>query len=368
MAAVTIKDIAEQLGVSPATVSLALNGRHGVNEDTRNSVLNLAKQLGYRSAASKRIASQLGNINFLIYRKSGRILTNTQFFTRLIEAVEKAARAHSCQLTIIYCNGQEQLSSCIDEAVAGQSLGILMLGTEMEQDDLPFVENAPLPIVVLDNELSGSTLDMVSIHNFDGVWRAVAYLFEHGWQDIGYLRSCVPITNFEMRYMAYAYALHHFGSELDTEKVYELAPTLEDAQKDMQRLLKQGAKIPRALIADNDLIALGAARALQEAGLRIPEDVALIGFDNIPLAEFFQPSLSSIEVSCKDLGQRAVEALLWRIKNSKATPQNTAIGTKLILRESTKRMEDNTSSGSTGSSESIDSIGNAEYAASLEDN
>ncbi len=342
MAAVTIKDIAEQLGVSPATVSLALNGRHGVNEETRLSVLNLANELGYRGTASKKSTkstSGQGTINFLIYRKSGRILTNTQFFTRLVEAVEKAARAHRCQLTITYCEGQEQLSSCIAEAAASQAIGILMLGTEMEQDDLPIVESTALPIVVLDNELSGSTLDMVSIHNLDGVWRAVAYLHAQGFDDIGYLRGSVPITNFEMRYMGYAYALHHFGGELDNAKVYELSPTLEDAQKDMQALLEQGEKVPRALLADNDLIALGAMRAMKEKGLRIPEDVAIIGFDNIPLAEYARPSLCSIEVSCEDLGRRAVETLLWRIQNPKATPQNIATGTKLVIRESVSRAE-----------------------------
>ena len=339
MATVTIKDIAEQLGVSPATVSLALNGRHGVNEETRLSVLNLANELGYKGTTIKKITQHQGIINFLIYRKSGRILTNTQFFTHLIEAVEKAARANRCQLTITYCDGQDNLQTSIAEAAAGQSIGILMLGTEMEQNDLTFVEKSSLPIVILDNELVASSLDMISIHNLDGVWRAVEYLSTQGFHNIGYLRSSVPITNFAMRYMGYTYALHHFGGELDTAKVYKLSPTIEDAQKDMQSLLEQGIKVPRALLADNDLIALGAMRALQEKGLRIPEDVAIIGFDNIPLAEYTRPSLCSIEVSCEDLGCRAVETLLWRIQNPTATPQNIATGTKLVIRESVGRAE-----------------------------
>ena len=89
MATVTIKDIAEQLGVSPATVSLALNGRPGVNEETRLAVLNLANRLGYRGTTSKKAVAPQGVINFLIYRKSGSIITSTQFFTRLVVAVEK---------------------------------------------------------------------------------------------------------------------------------------------------------------------------------------------------------------------------------------------------------------------------------------
>lgn len=145
MATVTIKDIAEQLGVSPATVSLALNGRPGVNEETRLAVLNLANRLGYRGTTSKKAVAPQGVINFLIYRKSGSIITSTQFFTRLVVAVEKAARAHHYTLTITYCDGQDQLASCIAEAAAAQASGILMLGTEMEHDDLPLVASAPFP-------------------------------------------------------------------------------------------------------------------------------------------------------------------------------------------------------------------------------
>ena len=335
MANVTIKDIAEKLGVSPATVSLALNGRHGVNEETRMSVLNLANQLGYRNTTAKKAPPHQGVINFLIYRKSGRIVTNTQFFTRLIESVEQATRAHRYALTITYCTGQDQLPDCIQEAADAQSLGILVLGTEMEQDDLPILEKASIPVVVLDNELPASSLDMISIHNLDGVWRAVHHLQQRGLTDIGYLRSSVPITNFEMRYMGYIYSIYHaMGKEPDTQKSFPLSPTVDGAKEDMAAILKEGTKIPSALIADNDLIAIGAARALQDAGFNIPEDVSIIGFDNIPLGEYFQPPLTSIEVSCEELGKRAVSMVRWRLRHPDAPPQNIRTCTKLIIRDS----------------------------------
>ena len=106
----------------------------------------------------------------------------------------------------------------------------------------------------------------------------------------------------------------------------------------MQKQLDSGAKIPGALLADNDLIAIGAARALQNAGLNIPQDVSIIGFDNIGFAEYFQPPLCSIDVPCEDLGTRAVDTLLWRIKNPQAAPQHIAVGTKLIIRDSVARI------------------------------
>ena len=338
MANVTINDIAEKLGVSPATVSLALNGRHGVNEETRMSVLNLANQLGYRNTTAKKTPPHQGVINFLIYRKSGRIVTNTQFFTRLIESVERATRSHRYALTITYCTGQEQLPACIQEAADAQSLGILVLGTEMGQDDLPILENAPIPVVVLDNELPASSLDMISIHNLDGIWRAVQHLHAQGLTDIGYLSSSVPITNFEMRYIGYAYSIYHcLGERPDSQKIFSLFPTIDGANEDMAAILKKGTKIPSALIADNDLIAIGAARALQEAGLRIPEDVSLIGFDNIPLAEYFQPALTSIEVSCEELGKRAVSMVRWRLRHPDAPPQNIRTCTELVIRDSVRQ-------------------------------
>ena len=334
MAAVTIKDLAEQLGVSPATVSLALNDRPGVNEETKQMVLKLADELGYTNTIAKKTPTQQGVINFLVYRKFGRIITNTHFFARLMEAGEKAARLHHYTLSITYCDGQEQLSSCVSGAAQGNAMGILVLGTEMSHDDIPILEKSVLPVVILDNELPASPFDMISIHNIDGIWRAVEHLKERGLTDIGYLRSSVPITNFDMRYMGYTYSLHKIGQDVDYQKVFRLAPAIEEAQEDMKLLLGSNVKIPKALIADNDLIALGAARAMQEAGLKIPEDVSVIGFDNIPLAEYALPALTSIEVSCEELGTCAVNALIKRLKDHTSQPQNIAVGTRLIARNS----------------------------------
>ena len=128
--------------------------------------------------------------------------------------------------------------------------------------------------------------------------------------------------------------------KIDDTKVYELSPSIEAAQQDMNALLERGCTLPEAFIADNDLIALGAIRALQQRGLRIPEDIAVIGFDNIPLAEYAQPPLSSVEVPCENLGKSAVETLRWRIRNPKATPRNVATGTELIVRESVPQQAD----------------------------
>lgn len=338
MAAVTIKDIAVQLGVSPATVSLALNGRPGVNEETRTSVLKLANQLGYVPNGTKKTFTQQEVIHFLIYRKSGRIVTNTQFFTRLIESVEKAVRLQNYGLSIKYCEGPQQLEKSVADISAAQDLGILVLGTEMNLTDLAILEEAATPLIILDNELAASSLDMVSIHNYSGIWKAIQYLREQNLTDIGYLKSSISITNFDMRFMFYTYILSQLGMEVQPEKVFTLAPAIDEAQLDMQKQLDSGAKIPGALLADNDLIAIGAARALQNAGLNIPQDVSIIGFDNIGFAEYFQPPLCSIDVPCEDLGTRAVDTLLWRIKNPQAAPQHIAVGTKLIIRDSVARI------------------------------
>ncbi|WP_303104603.1 LacI family DNA-binding transcriptional regulator [uncultured Mitsuokella sp.] len=339
MATVTIKDMAKKLGVSPATVSLALNGRHGVNETTRKMVLDLAEKWNYHGTIAKKAPTKQGTINFLIYRRAGRILTNTQFFARLIEAVEKAARQHRYALTITYCDGQAQLADSLAAAAASHCLGVLMLGTEMGQDDIPFLEASPVPVVVLDCNLLGASFDMVSINNMDGVWRAMQYLHDRGVTDIGYLRSSFPIVNFTSRYIGYTYSLQEFGQTLSADKVFELDPTVDGAQRDIETLLASGRKLPEALLADNDLIAIGAIRGLLQAGYRVPEDVSIIGFDNIPLSTYAEPPLTSVEVSCHDLGARAVEVLLWRIAHPEAIAQQVSISTKLVVRSSVREPE-----------------------------
>lgn len=336
MAGVKIKDIAAKLGISPATVSMALNDRPGVNAATRRRVMEAVKEMNYTGSTGRKVPQNNGVISFLVYKRFGRILADTQFFADLTEAVETEARQRSYTVALTYCSSREELGSVVNPVLAARPEGIIILGTEMDEDDLSAFDGIDVPIVVLDSDLLGSSVDTVSIHNCDGVYKAVQYLKDTGHEDIGYLRSSFSIKNFEQRFMGFNFSLGKMGLKCPPEHVYMLEPTIEGACEDMNALLKNHVEFPKALIADNDLIALGAMKGFLQNGIKVPDDISLVGFDDIPMASIFEPGLTSVRVSRKDLGALAVEQLLWRMANPDAPYRRVSICTTLTERSSVK--------------------------------
>lgn len=337
MATVKIKDIADRLGISSATVSMALNDRPGVNAQTRQRVMELVKELNYMGTTRKSIQNN-GVISFLVYKRYGKILADTQFFADLIEAVEKAARHYDYTIALTYCTSKKELNSVIKPILAAQPEGIIILGTEMDEEDLNVFEEIDVPIVVLDSDLLGCPVDTVTIHNCDGIYKAVKYLKQQGHTDIGYLKSSFPIKNFEQRSMAFRFSMNKLNLDYDELKIFMVEPTIEGTCNDIHILLQQGITMPKAMIADNDLIAIGALKGFLQNGLKVPDDVSLIGFDDIPMASIFEPSLTTVNVSRKNLGYLAVEQLIWRIKNLNSPFRRSSIGTTLTIRNSVKKL------------------------------
>lgn len=343
MATITLKDIAKKLNLSPATVSLALNQRPGVNKQTRENVLSLARELNYNGnigseKVQRRTQRNLGMLGFLVYKRYGKIVTDSQFFTELISAVEQAARAQNYTLLLTYCMGEEEISNTIKRLKDSNLVGLLILGTELSEEDAELFHEINLPVVILDCDLRGGKFDTVTIHNEDGIWRGMKYLYEQGHREIGYLHSSFSIRNFEQRCLGYESFLNAFNINMSTPKIFMVEPTIEGTCADVCELIKQNIEFPPAIIADNDLIALGAMKAFAQCGIKIPDAVSIIGFDDIPLTGLIEPQLTSIRVPCDALGDSAVNQLLWRKNNPAAIPRRISVGTELILRSSVKHI------------------------------
>ena len=344
MATITIKDIAKKLNLSPATVSLALNGRPGVNEQTRESVLSLAKELNYRgnigeNKTLKRKAQKiLGNIGFLVYKRYGRVITDSEFFTALISSVELAARTQNYTILLTYCIGDKEIANTIKFLKNSNLVGLLILGTELVEEDAELFYRLNFPVVILDCDILGCELDTVTIHNEDGIFRGMKYLYEQGHREIGYLHSSFSIRNFEQRRIGYENCLEKFCLDREEQKIFMVEPTIEGTCADICELVKQGIKFPSAVIADNDLIALGAMKAFAQCGIKVPDDVSIVGFDDIPMTSLIEPQLTSVHVSCEVLGDLAIKQLLRRKKNSESVPKKISVNTSLNIRSSVKKI------------------------------
>ena len=342
MAMVTIKDIAQQLNVSPATVSLALNGRPGVNEQTRESILSLARELNYNGnigenkTFKRKVKKSFENIGFLVYKRYGRVITDSEFFTALISSVEMAARAQSYTILLTYCIGDKEINNTIKLLKNSNLVGLLILGTELAEEDAELFYQLNLPVIILDCDILGCKLDTVTIHNEDGIWRGMKYLYDQGHREIGYLHSSFSIRNFEQRRLGYENCLEKFCLDRESQKIFMVEPTIEGTCADVCELVKQGIKFPSAIIADNDLIALGAMKAFAQCGIKVPDDVSIIGFDDIPMTSIIDPQLTSVHVSCEALGKLAIKQLLHRKENPNDIPQRISVSTNLNIRSSVK--------------------------------
>ncbi|NLI59838.1 MAG: LacI family transcriptional regulator [Clostridiales bacterium] len=335
----TIKDIAEIANVSPATVSNALNNKKGVSADVKQLVFRIARELGY--VKDNYINKKA--IRFIIFKKHGYVVSDTPFFSSLIEGIQKECKAQGYELLISHINikeeGYEEFKNMLN---TDSATGLLVLATEMVEENLDLFCESPIPLVLLDNYFRNGCFDSVLINNVDAAFNATSILIENGHDKIGYLRSSIGINNFSYREQGYLCALNEYGLELDERTQIYLEPTMEGAYRDMKSAMENDdIRIPTALFADNDIIALGAMRALKEAGIKIPDDVSIIGFDDMPFCEITTPRLTTIKVFKEEMGSVAVKRLIHKIDHHDKITQKIEINTELVMRESIKKLQKN---------------------------
>lgn len=333
-----VADIARIVGVSPGTVSNALNNRNGVSQETKDKILAVAKELGYTRNHTRK---QENTIKFVQIKRHGNVVGNTYFFSEVIQGIERKCRKNHFELSMVNIDLAETAESEVREYFQNEtSEGIIVLATEMWSTDQSMLKGASQPLVVLDNSFRLSNYDCVLIDNEGGVYSAIKYLVEMGHRRIGILHSSAYINNFYIRKKAFHFAMTDFGLSVRDEDVFLLSSNIEGAYQDMQKILETVSSLPTALFADNDLIALGAIKALKEKGYRIPEDISIIGFDDTPFCEMSSPALSTVCVDKQGMGALAVKQLINNIKRGAfKSITKTHVATKLVIRDSVAKVK-----------------------------
>ena len=309
--AVYAKDIAAKLGLSPAAVSLALRGKPGIGQETRDRILRTAAEMGYQ----KKENASRPSLCLVLYKRHGAVVRDTDFFAALTESITRQARLLGYELLITYFYGNQDSAEQLRSLKASPCDGILLLATEMVAADFPPFRSLTVPLVVLDSYFPDEKYDSVLINNVYGAKRAVQYLIAQGHSEIGYLSSKVMIRNFHERQDGWLRGIQTIPvANGSRHHVVKVSPTADGAFRDMAAYLQLGGKLPTAFFADNDLIAISCARALRAAGYRIPEDVSLIGVDGIAAWELLDPPLTTMRVPTDQLGIAAVNRLVERIR------------------------------------------------------
>lgn len=330
-----IRDIAQHSGVSISTVSLVLNGKPGISEATRRRVLETAAELGYQDYSPRgKAKGKPSSLQFILYKKHGQVVSDTPFFSNVLEGAEAEVRRLGFQLLITYIDESEGVEQQLQKVIDSSCAGMILLATEMSRADLEPFARTGIPMVVLDSYFEEITEDSVVINNMQGAFTATLYLCQKGHTHVGYLKSKVPINNFLERKDGFKKALKACKVPYNPEYIFRLGTTIESAYADMKAVLAASPKLPTAFFADNDIIAIGALRALKEAGYRIPQDISVIGFDDIPTCELMDPPLSSIRVPKHAIGQLAVTRLVGLLEHDTGVRLKVEVRTELAERGS----------------------------------
>ncbi|HNY19955.1 MAG TPA: LacI family DNA-binding transcriptional regulator [Flexilinea sp.] len=336
---VTIKEIAAIAGVSPATVSLVLNNKEGVSEETRKHIRKVAEENNY-SLPQTRKKPLRGSIQFVKYSAHGMVVEENQgFIASIIDQIEAECRRCSYDLIMTGCN-RETAAETFRMVAAKPADGIILLGSEMSDEQIRMMYQIQAPIIVIDNPMSYEHVDSVVMANEYIAYDAVNYLYQLGHRNIGYFHSSVDVANFGKRHVGYQTALEKLN--LKSALIVSLTPTLQGAYADMKMFLQQehsqtAIKSISAVFADNDTVAIGAMKALQEFGYRIPDDLSIIGVDDIPFSAISTPSLTTMRISRSRIGKMAVDMLLKRIAHPDNPNVHIQISGQLVERHSTRK-------------------------------
>ena len=331
-----LKDIAQIANVSSATVSMVLNNKPGVGQDKRKEIKKLLKE-HYRPQGSqaKNISIRsLYRFVFVKHVKNGFLVEeNSGFISTILDSIEIECRKHGCSLQILV--SQNNLDQTLKSINLNEVDGAFILGSEFDASDHELLKNLEFPYVVIDNRMPYHNCNSITMDN-DGMFRdALMYLHKLGFAEIAYFKSKMTTQNFKDRADAFFRYCPEFNLHYDDSKIFPLEPTIDGAYKDLKRFLSAGIKLPACAIADNDSIAIGAIKALKEFKYSIPKDIALIGFDDIHFSKVHTPSLSTLKVEKKVIGELAVRSLLYSIRNPNFRNIKQLVGGSLILRDST---------------------------------
>ena len=328
--AVQIKDIAVDAGVSAATVSRVLNGSRAVNEDLRLRVLASVDRLGYQPNV---VARSLRTGKSFVLGVIIPSITNP-FFTYVARAVEDAALAAGYAATI--CSSDQDLDKerrYMDVLRNRMVDGVLIVVADMQRSDLTPLEQNGMPIVLVDRRLECDSCDSVTVDTQRGAYHAVEHLLSVGYRRIALLGGPTGVSTALSKERGYRQALLDHGFPLNESLIVSGEYTEPQGYALGQTLLDL-PQPPDAVLVANNQMTLGFVRLLRERGLRVPQEIAFIGFDDAPWASLVVPPVTVIDQPTYDLGRRATELLLERIEGRRQETSHVVLPTRLILRGS----------------------------------
>jgi LacI family transcriptional regulator len=329
----SLQEVARRAKVSIATVSRVLNKSDKVVPETRATVEQALRDLGYRpSRVARRLRMKDGRAHLV-----GLIIPDIQnpFYAEIARGVEDAAYKH--EYALLLCNSDENLEKerfYLDVMQAESVDGMVL--PPFDETDAAVVElvKTGMPVVCVDRSLARVKTDLVEVDNYQGAFEAVTHLLDKGHTDIGLIEGRTHVSTSRERRRGYQDALAARGIPLRTD-LTRAGDFKQDSGRVLATELLLLKKPPTALFVVNNLMTVGALAAIHQRGLRVPQDVAIVGFDDLPWAEALDPPLTVVRQPAYDVGRQAMELLLQRILEPMRPPVTVRLRPELIVRRST---------------------------------
>jgi DNA-binding LacI/PurR family transcriptional regulator len=327
----TIDDVAKKAGVSTATVSRVINNSGSVAEKTKRNVLNAISELHYRpqSAAQVLASRKTNTIGLLFQGISG------DFFSPMLRGIEATARECNHKLLIYSTQGPENFDKTIPLPLGEHNTdGVIVYVDSIPKDELVRLAQMNFPVVLIhQSPPKGIQIPWVTVENKSGARKIVDHLIEvHNYHRIALLAGDENHEDAYWREMGYRESLENHKIPFDPELFAVGGFDREKAKKAVTKWLNNHQKID-AIFASDDDSAIGAIMAINEAGFKVPDDIAVVGFDDIDLSRFLTPPLTTVQSPIEQVGRKAIELLVDQI-HGKKTDSLVILPTKVIVRQS----------------------------------
>lgn len=325
---ITIKDVAKKAGVAVSTASYALNGSNKVSEKTKERVLSAANELKYvPNNAARNLKLRKTNLIGLFVNN-----INGPFYDKLVKGVQDVINMKDYEM-IIFCDSGRTEGTSYNFLKEGRVDGAIIISSNITNEQILDLNSEGLPLVLLDRKMKNSNLCSVTVDNVKGSVDAVEHLIKLGNRKIGFISG--PKNSFDNKERMKGYLDTLKNNSIDVIDKYILKGmfTEESGYEAVKEFLSKNNDIPDAFFSSNDEMAIGAIKAFHEAGIKVPQDVAIVGFDDIILGSYIKPKLTTIRRPMYELGMFSTN-MLMSILEGKSTNSSLVLSTKLIIRES----------------------------------
>lgn len=336
---VTMKQLADRLGISINAVSLALNNREGVSEETRKQVLKLANESGYLEQSDKYNKTFSSKNICVLIRKI--YFQDMHFYSRVIYGIEWQADKLGYDIIIQFTDENVKVPACVENHKVA---GIIIVGP-VEKERIEALGIYGIPLVVVDSTAYGRPADKILSDNRGGAFSAVNLLIRNGYEKIGFFGDLDYSLSIKERYFGYVEAMSvlmedkSMQSALLTTMRYSLLKDVEQhvLDKNLEAIIeriKTIQEMPEAFMCSNDRAAILLMNALRELNYRVPEEIGIVGFDDMEISTMVMPGLTTLHIAKKNMGMKAVQTLQWRLQNRKAKPEKIILPVELVVRGS----------------------------------